>query len=208
MKFLSLTLSIATHFLWYSWYFTYLITRALTENLIASLKSHRGNGRKRKRFHFTSNNLKSGKIIKYSLDWNPLIFFHFSNERKIIRMKIVFSLNVSAKCSCKNLSENTCKWIDTFMGHPSIPPPSLPLAKSLERLSCGGNVYPTYSRDLERCHLLYIRELQRQASNKRHQLRLCRSAPRLHYTISNKPEYCILCCHVFSLQQLLKGNET
>lgn len=33
-----------------------------------------------------------------------------------------------------------------------------------KRLSYGGNVYPTYSRDLERCHLLYIRELQRQAS--------------------------------------------
>lgn len=66
-------------------------------------------------------------------------------------------------------------------------------------LSYGGNVYPTYSRDLERCHLLYIRELQRQASGKRQQPRsaLSRFTLRLHYTISNKPEYCILRSHVF-----------
>lgn len=164
----------------------------------------------RKRSHFTSNNLKSAKIIKYSSDWNPLIFLHFSERKKspgdnCVQFKRVCQVLV------QKLSRNTCKRIDTFTGHPRIIPPSSlsPPQSRWKRSSCGGNVYPTYSRYLERCHLLYIRELQRQVSNKRHQLRASpRSTPRLYYTISNKPEYCILYSHVFSLQQLLKGSET
>lgn len=148
--------------------FTYLITWSLTANLIASIKSRREYDRKETRegSHLTSNNLKSAKIIKYPSDWNPLIFFHFS-ERKNLRVKIVFSLNASARCSCKNCRETPASGLILLRGTPagSSLPLLSPSQSRWKRSSCGGNVYPTYSRYLERCHLLYIRELQRQVSN-------------------------------------------
>lgn len=104
----------------------------------------------------------------------------------------MFSLNVSARCSCKNCRETPASGLILLR---SIPGSSLPLLSPSQsrwkRSSCGGNVYPTYSRYLERCHLLYIRELQRQVSNKRHQLR-CIAAIYTQITLHNLEQARIL----------------
>lgn len=98
----------------------------------------------------------------------------------------------------QKLSQDTHKWTDTFMGDiiERVFPRSRWKTVFLWR-KCLSHV----PRDLECCHLLYIRELQLQASGKRQQPRShfaahCRD---LHpdYTISNKPEYCILFSRVF-----------
>lgn len=98
-----------------------------------------------------------------------MIFPYFWNNSE----EILHDGSIQCKCHVCQLARKNCHKIPTsgLILLWGISSSAYSLKAVGKRLSYGGNVYPTYSRDLERCHLLYIRELQRQVSSKRQQLR-------------------------------------
>jgi len=128
-----------------------------------------------------------------------LIFLYFSDEEEILHEKrfALFDANVSASWHAKTVMRYH-KWTDTFMGHivERIFPEAVGTVLWWECLS---HVLARFGTLPLALHTWTAAPSKRQAAAAPLAFRSApsRFTPRLHYTISNKLEYCILRSRVF-----------
>lgn len=148
----------------------------------SSFAGQKRNGKNDLRFIFYDNiNVRSRKIYcaivlillkltSATYSWHA---GEISRATRLLDVKNAFC-SFASSARAKMCRETRAGPNDAFTGHRRGVRPH----GRCKRLSRRENVYPTNPRDLERCHSLYIRELQRQAA------RVFRSSARCRRTIA------------------------